>query len=66
MNEAVRQEVRRQSGFRCEYCHAQERHLPFSAFHLDHVVARQHAGTGSRLTAADLSRLLGADPSLGL
>jgi hypothetical protein len=45
MNEAARQEVRRYAGFRCEYCRIHERHLPFSAFHLDHVVARQHAGT---------------------
>jgi hypothetical protein len=34
---AARQEVRRQVGFCCEYCHIQERHLPFSAFYLDHV-----------------------------
>ena len=45
MNEAARQEVRRQAGFRCEYCRIHERHLPFSTFHLDHVIARQHAGT---------------------
>lgn len=45
MNEASRQEVRRRAGFRCEYCHVDERHLPFSTFHLDHIVARQHGGT---------------------
>ena len=45
MNEAARQEVRQHAGFRCEYCRIHERHLPFSAFHLVHVVARQHAGT---------------------
>ena len=45
MKEAVRQKIRRQSNFRCEYCHIEERHLPFSAFHLDHIVARQHGGT---------------------
>ena len=44
MNEAGRQGVRRQAGFRCEFCHIHERHLPFSAFHLDHIVARQHGG----------------------
>ena len=45
MNEAGRQRVRRQAGFRCEYCRIHERYLPFSAFHLDHIVARQHGGT---------------------
>jgi hypothetical protein len=45
MNETARQVLRRQAGFRCEYCRIHERHLPFSAFHLDHIVARQHGGT---------------------
>ena len=45
MTEALRQEVRRNSGFRCEYCRLTESDLPFSAFHLDHVTARQHGGT---------------------
>ena len=45
MSEAARQQVRRQAGFCCEYCRIQESHLTFSAFHLDHVVARQHGGT---------------------
>lgn len=44
MNELLRQEVRQEADFRCEYCHVRERHLPFSAFHLDHVLPRQHGG----------------------
>ncbi len=44
MNAEARHEVRQRAGFRCEYCHIHERHLPFSAFHLDHIVARQHGG----------------------
>lgn len=45
MKEAVRQKIRRAANFRCEYCHIEERHLPFAAFHLDHIVARQHGGS---------------------
>jgi hypothetical protein len=45
MNEAVRQKIRRQSNYRCEYCRIYERHLPFASFHLDHIVASQHRGT---------------------
>jgi hypothetical protein len=45
MNDKVRQKVRLAANFRCEYCHIEERHLPFLRFHLDHIVARQHRGT---------------------
>jgi hypothetical protein len=44
MNEALRQQVRRQSHYRCEYCKIREGDLLFSPFHLDHIVARQHGG----------------------
>jgi hypothetical protein len=45
MNEAIRQRIRRQANYQCEYCLTRERHLPFAAFHLDHIIARQHRGT---------------------
>jgi len=74
MKEAARQEVRRQAGFRCEYCGIQERHLTFSAFHLDHVVARQHGGTDAAENVAwscqecnllKGTNLTGIDPDTG-
>jgi hypothetical protein len=45
MNQALRQAVRRRANHRCEYCHIKETHLPFAAFHLDHIVAKQHGGS---------------------
>ncbi len=36
--------VRRRAGRRCEYCHFHEEHLPLWPFHLDHIIAEQHAG----------------------
>jgi len=52
MTEALRQKIRRQANYRCEYCHTLERHLPFAAFHLDHIVARQHGGADEELNLA--------------
>jgi len=74
MNEAARQRVRDQAGFRCEYCHFHERHLPFAAFHLDHIVARQHGGTDDPANVAwscqecnllKGTNLTGMDPDTG-
>ena len=75
MNERTRQDVRRQAGFRCEYCQLGERHLPFSTFHLDHVVARQHGGDDNPANLAwscqecnllKGTNLSGVDPETGL
>ena len=32
------------AGNRCEYCHLQQKQLPFAVFHLEHVVPREHGG----------------------
>jgi hypothetical protein len=42
---ALRRFVRRRAGNRCEYCGLREDELPFVAFHVDHIVSRQHGGT---------------------
>jgi 5-methylcytosine-specific restriction endonuclease McrA len=47
MQGELRQLVRRRAGLRCEYCRIREEDLPFSAFHLDHIIARQHGGATS-------------------
>ena len=45
MNAALRQRIRQQAHFRCEYCQIREEDLPFAPFHLDHVIASQHGGS---------------------
>ncbi len=42
---ALRRLVRTRAGNRCEYCHCDQRELPFVSFHVDHIVARQHEGS---------------------
>lgn len=42
MDELRRQRVTERAGNRCEYCHLEQEHEPFSLFHVDHVIARQH------------------------
>jgi hypothetical protein len=44
MDAAVRALVRRRAGDRCEYCLLRQEHLPFSPFHIEHIVARKHGG----------------------
>jgi hypothetical protein len=44
MDAAVRDFVRRRANQRCEYCHLPQAAVPFAAFHIEHVVARQHGG----------------------
>ncbi len=41
----TRRLVRERAVRRCEYCRFHEEDLPLWPFHLDHVVAAQHAGT---------------------
>jgi len=45
MDERLRQTVRERAGYRCEYCSPPQDAEPFFAYHVEHVVARQHGGT---------------------
>jgi hypothetical protein len=40
-----RQLVRERAGRRCEYCHLPDFAAPASAFHVEHVLAKQHGGS---------------------
>ena len=46
MDELLRQAVRSRAGNRCEYCHLPEAHV-VTPYQVEHVIARQHAGSGS-------------------
>lgn len=43
MDAATRSIVRRRAADRCEYCRIPQEATPFIPFHVEHVVARQHA-----------------------
>jgi HNH endonuclease len=45
-HELLRQAVRSRAGNRCEYCHLPEAHV-VTPCQVEHVIARQHAGSGS-------------------
>ena len=45
MDDALRVWVRNRAQHRCEYCQLAANDAPFLAFHVDHVIARQHGGT---------------------
>lgn len=45
MDESTRELVRRRAGQRCEYCRLHEEDDPLFAFHIEHIIARQHGGT---------------------
>lgn len=45
MNAATRELVRQRAGRRCEYCRLHEDDDPLFAFHVEHVIARQHGGS---------------------
>jgi hypothetical protein len=47
MDAFTRELVRRRAQSRCEYCLVHEDDDPLLAFHVEHVVARQHGGTDS-------------------
>jgi hypothetical protein len=47
MDETTRELVRRRAGQRCEYCRLHEEDDPLFAFHIEHIIARQHGGTDS-------------------
>jgi hypothetical protein len=44
MDEQLRQTVRERAGYRCEYCCLPQDAEPFFAYHVEHIVARQHGG----------------------
>jgi hypothetical protein len=44
MDAQTRELVWRRAGQRCEYCRIHQDDEPFYRFHVEHVVARQHAG----------------------
>jgi predicted restriction endonuclease len=46
MDAALRSFVRERAGNRCEYCGILQAHIGFAAFHIDHIIPRQHGGTG--------------------
>jgi hypothetical protein len=45
MDEALRAFVRERAGHRCEYCRLHEDDADFLAFHIEHIIAKQHGGT---------------------
>jgi len=70
MNLAIEQEVRRRASDRCEYCHLPQS-LSKLKFSIDHIIARQHAGTDAlenlALSGGDCNRrkgpnIAGIDP----
>lgn len=42
----VRRQVEERAERRCEYCRIVQEAEPFSRFHVEHIVARQHGGLG--------------------
>ncbi len=38
MDEALRRFVRERAGHRCEYYGILQAHVPFAAFHIDHII----------------------------
>ena len=38
--------VRRRAADRCEYCHVPQEATPFIAFHVEHIIAKQHVDDG--------------------
>ena len=46
MDAGLRQLVRERAGFRCEYCLLREVELEGIAFHVEHIVALKHGGSG--------------------
>jgi hypothetical protein len=47
MDTSTRELVRRRAGRRCEYCRLHEDDDPLFAFHVEHIIARQHEGADS-------------------
>jgi len=66
MDELLRQAVRSRAGNRCEYCHLPEADV-VTPYQVEHVIARQHAGSGSlaNLAYSCLRCNLHKGPNLG-
>lgn len=45
MDAVLRNFVRERAGRRCEYCRLHEEDADFLAFHVEHIIAKQHGGT---------------------
>jgi hypothetical protein len=57
MHSATRAAVWRRAGAHCEYCRLHQDDDPFATFHVEHIIARQTAGSaGHRCTAAPSAR----------
>jgi HNH endonuclease len=44
MQAALRKLVEVRAGYRCEYCRLHHDFQPLAAFHVEHIIARQHGG----------------------
>jgi len=56
MDERLRQTVRERAGYRCEYCCLPQDAEPFFAYHVEHIVARQHGLLKMNAAEAPASR----------
>src|SRR5260221_10190674 len=45
MDPSLREVVRTGAGNACEYCRMPQQATPLIAFHIEHIVSRQHGGT---------------------
>jgi hypothetical protein len=44
MDSSTPEIVRRRAGYRCEYCLVPQSAFPRAAFHIEHIIAKQHGG----------------------
>jgi HNH endonuclease len=74
METTLRDVVRRRAGDRCEYCRLTQEQLPFSTFHVEHIIPRKHGGDDDpfnlalacdRCNAYKGANLTGIDPDTG-
>jgi hypothetical protein len=75
MEPTLRDLVCRRAGNRCEYCQLRQEHLPFTTFHVEHIIPRKHGGDDDphnlalacdRCNAHKGSNLTGIDPDTGV
>jgi len=45
MDQSLREVVRQRAGDACEYCRIAQKATPLIAFHVEHIVSRQHGGS---------------------
>jgi len=74
MDQSLRQAVRRRAGNACEYCRIPQEATPLIAFHVEHIVSRQHGGNDDpaglalacdRCNAYKGPNITGIDPETG-